>query len=63
LSTRDITIFLEQAYGLIYSKSTMSNYSNVILEKVDEYKISKLDSRYIALYLDATYIPIKFENE
>jgi len=62
LSHNDVCIFLNDIYNVKYSKQSISNITSVTSEIVVEYKNRRLDSKYIALFLDATYIPVKFDK-
>lgn len=63
LSHNDVCTFINNIYGVKYSRQTVSTMTQVTDQFVDEFNTRNLSERYIALFLDATYIPIKFENE
>ena len=63
LSHNDVCTFINNIYGVKYSRQTVSSMTQVTDQFVEEFNTRNLSERYIALFLDATYIPIKFENE
>jgi putative transposase len=63
LSHNDVCTFINNIYGVKYSRQTVSTMTQVTDQFVDDFNTRELSERYIALFLDATYIPIKFENE
>lgn len=63
LSHNDVCTFIDNIYGVKYSRQTISSMTSVTDKFVQEFNTRSLSSRYIALFLDATYIPIKFNNE
>jgi transposase-like protein len=63
LSHNDVCTFINNIYGVKYSRQTVSTMTQVTDQFVDDFNSRELSERYIALFLDATYIPIKFENE
>ena len=63
LSPKDVCTFINNIYGVKYSRQTVSSMTQVTDQFVEEFNTRNLSERYIALFLDATYIPIKFENE
>lgn len=62
LSTTDVSEYIDDIYGVSYSKQSISSITKVTSDIVKLFKERKLDTRYIAIYLDATYIPVKFDN-
>lgn len=55
----EIADLIEKMYGHHYTPQTMSNMTKVFSEEVEAFKKRQLNSRYAAIYLDATYIPLK----
>ena len=62
LSHNDVCSFIDQIYGVKYSRQTISTMTKVCDQAVMEFNQIKLNNNYIALFLDATYIPIKFDK-
>ena len=46
-------------YGHHYTPQTMSNMTKSFTEEVTSFKERELHDRYAAIYMDATYIPLK----
>lgn len=63
LSNKQIVTFVEDTYGASYSRQTVSLITEVINDTVVEFKSRVLSKRYVALFIDATYVPIRFENK
>ncbi|MGL4948817.1 MAG: IS256 family transposase [Anaeroplasmataceae bacterium] len=63
LSHNDICIFIDNIYNVKYSRQSISTMTIVANEVVMEFKARDLSNKYIALFLDATYIPIRFDNK
>ena len=59
ITTSEITELIEKMYGHHYSKQTISNLSQLVAEDVKAFHERKLENRYVCIYLDATYIPIR----
>lgn len=55
----EISDLLEKMYGHHYTPQTISNMTKVMSEQVEAFKSRSLDSRYVCVYLDATYIALK----
>lgn len=62
LSTTDVSDYIDDIYGVSYSKQSISSMTKVTSELVEQFKLRQLDGRYIALFLDATYIPVCFAS-
>lgn len=60
LSNKEIVDFANNVYGNSYSPQNISNITEVLTEIVDEFKARTIRDKYFALFIDATYIPIKF---
>ena len=60
ISTREITHLIEEMYGNHYSPTTISNISMNINKLVEDYHQRRFKhSKYVCVFLDATYIPLK----
>lgn len=55
----EISDLLEKMYGHHYTPQTISNMTKAMSEQVEAFKTRALDSRYVCVYLDATYIALK----
>ncbi|MCA6714608.1 transposase, partial [Enterococcus faecium] len=42
-----------------YTPQTMSNMTKVLTEEVNAFKVRTLNDKYVAIFMDATYIPLK----
>ena len=62
LSNKEIVDFANNVYGNTYSPQNISNITSVITEVVNEFKSRTIREKYFALFIDATYIPIKFDG-
>ncbi|OTP16165.1 transposase [Enterococcus gallinarum] len=54
-----VTDLIEKMYGHHYTPQTMSNMTKSFTEEVTSFKERELHDRYAAIYMDATYIPLK----
>ena len=63
LSNKEIVDFVDDVYGKKYSRQTISLISEVTNEVVKQFKQKKLKKEYKAIFMDATYVPIKFGNK
>lgn len=61
-TTREISDLIEKLYGCHYSPQTVSNMTQVVQQEVEKFHSRQLAKRYIAIYCDATYIPLKRDN-
>ncbi|MBU0906038.1 MAG: IS256 family transposase [Firmicutes bacterium] len=55
----EISDLLEKMYGHHYTPQTISNMTKAMSEQVEAFKSRTLDSRFVCVYLDATYIALK----
>ncbi|EGP5625137.1 IS256 family transposase, partial [Enterococcus faecium] len=55
----EIADLIEKMYGHHYTPQTMSNITKSFTEEVTAFKGRELHDRYAAIYMDATYIPLK----
>jgi putative transposase len=59
MSTRDISLQLEELYGVHVSPALISEVSDVVSEDVKAWQCRPLDELYPITYLDALYVNIK----
>lgn len=62
ISTREISDLIEKMYGHHYTPSTVFNITNVILEDVKHFHHRNIEQKFLAVFLDATFIPVKRGN-
>ncbi|NRD14325.1 IS256 family transposase, partial [Pediococcus acidilactici] len=55
----EIAELIEKMYGAHYSKATVSNMTKAVNEQVQAFQQRRLASQYAAIFLDATYLPLK----
>ncbi|AQQ53178.1 IS256 family transposase [Planococcus lenghuensis] len=55
----EIADLIERMYGHHYTPQTVSNMARAVGEHVEAFKARQLASRYVCVYLDATYIALK----
>ncbi|WP_270792139.1 transposase, partial [Enterococcus faecium] len=55
----EIADLIEKMYGHHYTPQTMSNMTKVLTEEVNAFKVRTLNDKYVAIFMDATYIPLK----
>ena len=58
----EIADLIEKMYGHHYTPQTISNMTQVMVEHVDAFLKRTLATRYVCVYLDATYIAVKRET-
>lgn len=58
----EIADLIEKMYGHHYTRQTISNMTLVMGEQVEAFNKRELCSRYVCVYLDATYIPVRRET-
>lgn len=63
MSNKDIVTFLEEHIQVTYSRASIGNLTNCLDIEIDNFKSRQLKSEYFAVFIDATYIPVKIENE
>lgn len=61
-SNREVVTFVDKVFGASYSPQTVSNVVEVLDEVVKEFNSRKISKDYFAIFMDATYIPIRFNN-
>jgi putative transposase len=59
MTTRDISEILERMYGHHYSPQTISNMSRMVEADLEAFSSRTFRDRYVVIYLDATYLPIR----
>lgn len=59
VTTREIADLIEKMYGGYYSPAMVSNISKEMIPKVEAYHQRHLSDKFLCVYLDATYIPLK----
>jgi len=62
VTTREIAQLVERLYGHHYSPQTISNITKVLGEHVEAFHNRKLAKKYVCVYIDATYIPLRRET-
>src|SRR5690606_32837994 len=58
----EIADLIEKMYGHHYTPQTISNMTQVMVGHVDAFLKRSLATRYVCVYLDATYIAVKRET-
>ncbi len=58
----EIADLIEKMYGHHYTRQTISNMTQVMGEQVEAFNNRQLSSRYVCVYLDATYISVRRET-
>ena len=58
-TTREIAELIEKLYGCYYSPQTISNMTKIVQQEVEAFHNRPLEHRYLAIYCDATYLPVK----
>lgn len=59
ITTREISDLIEKMYGQHYSAQTVSNLSGVLETEVQHFQQRRVQKRYVALYCDATFLPVR----
>ncbi|MCH3202083.1 IS256-like element ISLgar5 family transposase, partial [Enterococcus faecium] len=59
ITMSEIADLIEKMYGHYYTPQTMSNITKSFTEEVTAFNGRELHDRYAAIYMDATYIPLK----
>jgi len=59
LSTEEVKLIIESLYDTSYSKSTISRITDAVLEDVERFNNTPLDEDWFAVFLDATYVPLR----
>ncbi len=59
MSTRDIVRFIENTYGAVFSPTSISRLTHIVREEVEAWRNRPLKSRYLFVFIDATFIPLR----
>ncbi|ELA97599.1 transposase [Enterococcus faecium EnGen0001] len=59
ITMSEIADLIEEMYGYHYTPQTMSKMTKVLTEEVNAFKVRTLNDKYVAIFMDATYIPLK----
>lgn len=62
LTTRDISQVMQTIYGKHYCKSTISNFSQSFYDRMQQWRERSLESHYLALYIDGTFVKVRRNN-
>ncbi|WP_144511896.1 IS256 family transposase [Bacillus sp. FJAT-22090] len=66
VSPRKVGSIIQGLLGEAYSPGTVSNITGKLVEDIEKWKVRPLRKRYLAIYLDATFLNIRrdtYENE
>ena len=59
MTTFEISKIIESLYSHHYSKQTVSNSSNRLIENINEFKDRRLRQQYSVIYMDATHLSLR----
>ena len=59
ITMSEISELIEKMYGHHYTPQTISNMTKIVSEDIIAFKERSLESRYSAIFMDATHIPLK----
>ena len=59
ITTREISELIEKMYGAYYTPQTISNITKQVQQDVEAFHNRKINNKYIVIYCDATYIPVR----
>ena len=62
ITMSEIAHLIEKMYGHHYTPQTISNMTKAVSETVEAFNQRPLYHRYVCVYLDATYIPVRRET-
>lgn len=62
MTTRDIETHIEEIYGLELSATSISNITNSIIPKIQEWQARPLDPVYPIVFLDAVHFKVKEDS-
>ena len=62
MSIRDIQLNLDDLYGYELSTQTISNITEKIIEKANEWQFRPLDAVYPIIFMDATVVKIRVDR-
>lgn len=58
----EISQLIERMYGHHYTPQTISNMTQAVTEEEEAFRQRSLSKRYVCVYLDATFLPVKRET-
>ena len=59
ITTSEISHLIERMFGMHYTPQTISNMTQVLSDQVHAFHTRCISSRYVSLYLDATYLSLR----
>lgn len=59
LTNSEISNIISSLYAKKYSKTTITNITDNVIVKIDEFKKRSLESNYAVIYLDATFLALR----
>jgi len=59
ITTSEISQLIEKMFGMYYTPQTISNITQVLSDQVEAFHTRSIQSRYVSLYLDATYLSVR----
>ncbi len=62
MTMSEISNLIEGMYGHHHTPQTISNMTQTVTEAVDAFRQHSLSERYVYVYLDATFLPVKRET-
>ena len=62
MSVRDIQLYLDDLYGYELSTQTISNITEKVIEKANEWQVRPLDKIYPIIFMDATVLKIRVDR-
>lgn len=62
MSVRDIQLYLDDLYGYELSTQTISNITEKVIEKANEWQSRPLDAIYPIIFIDATVLKIRVDR-
>lgn len=63
MSTTDISDFVEQTYGVAYSKSAVSLITDSLMQDIAEWQSRPLDDQYAVIWIDAIHYKIRQDGQ
>jgi putative transposase len=62
ITTSEIADLIEKMYGAHYTPQTISNMTRMVQEQVERYHNRPLNSKYVVIYCDATYLAVRRDS-
>ena len=59
ITTTEISELIERMFGMYYTPQTISNMTQVLSDQVEAFHTRQIQTRYVSLYLDATYLSVR----